>query len=314
MKRLLLLALGALLAGACGDSESAPPRSPESAPGSIAPGNFEGRAYERNFVFTTLGGDSAFLVPWLISSRTRPGAVDRRARGWLFRGSAWDAFYDESWETAPTRTPWRLLPHGSLRLTVGEGDAIEGVIFTEGARELQMELSSLLAEWTGPRGQIFRIQEAAIYLSDQRLPGIALDMSRVYTPDQPEAGDWAFLTSGDSLQVVLESQEHSEPRAGGAFRGWARLDFRDLQWSALTLDWAELRAFRPARQDVPVSWTIVSDDGDVEGDLSVQSAQLKAGEGPGPLLPVEALFVVTGELRLEGGSYPVQGLFRLTRP
>jgi hypothetical protein len=314
VKRVLCLALGALLAGACGDSESAPPRSPESTPGSPAPGNFEGRAYERNFVFTTLGGDSAFLVPWLISSRTRPGAVDRHARGWLFRGSAWDAFYDESWETAPTRTPWRLLPHGSLRLIVGEGDAIEGVLFTEGARELHLELSSLLTEWTGPRGQVFRIQEAAIYLSDQRLPGIALEMSRVHTPDPSEAGDWAFLTSGDSLQVVLESQERSEPRAGGAFRGWARLDFRDLQWPALTLDWAELRAFRPARQDVPVSWTIASDEGDVEGNLSVQSAQLQAGQGPGPMLPVEALFVVTGELRLEGGSYPVQGLFRLTRP
>ncbi len=314
MKALLFLTLGVLPTVGCGDSESAPPRSPVSTGGSVAAGNFEGRAYERNFVFTTLGGDSAFLVPWLIDTRTRPGAVDRRARGWIFRGAAWDAFYDEGWETAPTRTPWRLLPHGSLRLIVGEGDAIEHVLFSEGARELDLELSSVLVEWTGPRGQVFRIQEAAIYLSDQRVAGVALDMSRVHAPDQTEPGDWAFLTSGDSLQVVLESQEHSEPGTPGAFRGWGRLDFRELQWPALTLDWAELRAFRPARQDVPVSWTVVSEDADVEGELAVQSAQIQAGQGPGPLLPVEALFVVTGELRLEGGAYPVRGLFRLTRP
>ncbi|HSM60211.1 MAG TPA: hypothetical protein VK849_05415, partial [Longimicrobiales bacterium] len=180
--------------------------------------------------------------------------------------------------------------------------------------QLHLELSAPLIEWAGARGQVFRLLEAAIYLSDQRIGGVALDMSRAHPADQPEPGDWAFLTSGDSLQVVLENPELAPPGADGAFRGWARLGGRDLQWPTLTLDWADVRAFQPARQDVPVSWTLASADGDLGGVLEVQSAQIQALEGPGPLLPVDALFVVSGTLRVEGGTYPVRGLFRHARP
>lgn len=314
MRRVTTALLAAALLSACGAPEDEPSPDGGSGRASAPPGNFGGRTYERNFVFTTLGGDSAFLVPWLMSNRTRPGAVSRRARGWLFRGATWEAFYDRSWETPPTRTPWRILPNGSLRLLVGEGDAVEGVVFSEGPRQLHLELSAPLIEWAGARGQVFRLLEAAIYLSDQRIGGVALDMSRAHPADQPEPGDWAFLTSGDSLQVVLENPELAPPGADGAFRGWARLGGRDLQWPTLTLDWADVRAFQPARQDVPVSWTLASADGDLGGVLEVQSAQIQALEGPGPLLPVDALFVVSGTLRVEGGTYPVRGLFRHARP
>ncbi len=75
-----------------------------------------------------------------------------------------------------------------------------------------------------------------------------------------------------------------------------------------------MRAFQPARQDVPVSWTLTSQEDEVSGVLQVQSAQIQAGEGTGPLLPVDALFLVSGTLRVEGGEYPVRGLFRHTRP
>ena len=67
-------------------------------------------------------------------------------------------------------------------------------------------------------------------------------------------------------------------------------------------------------RDGGASWTITSQDDDIGGVLRVQSAQIQAGEGAGPLLPVDALFLVSGTLRLEGGEYPVRGLFRHTRP
>lgn len=309
---LVLVAL--LLLSGCGPSEPAPARDAVSRGGDSAPGNFRGRIYERNFVFTTLTGDSAFAVPWLMNARTRPGGVDRHARGSLARGTAWEGFYDATWTTPPTRVPWRILPHGALRLVVGEGDAIEQILFSEGPRQLELELSGdPLVEWTGAQGQTYRIFQAATYISDRRVAGLALDMARVHGADVTE-GDWAFLVSGDSLQVVLENPDASDPGTPGACRGWARLDFRDLQWPSLTIDWAEVRAFQPARQDVPVSWTITSPEDDVEGVLQVQSAQIQAGDGPGPLLPVDALFLVSGTLQVEGGAYPVRGLFRHTRP
>ncbi len=314
--RIPALALAAVVVlTACGPSEPAP--TPDSVPAAraVTPGNFRGRIYERNFVFTTLTADSTFLVPWLMSARTRPGGVDRHARGSLARGTAWEAFYDATWTTPPTRVPWRILPHANLRLVVGEGDAVEQILFSEGPRQLELELSGdPLIEWTGVRGQTYRLIDAAIYISDRRVGGMALDMARVHGADAPAEGDWAFLVSGDSLQVVLENPSGASPGTPGACRGWARLDFRDLQWPSLTIDWAEVRAFQPARQDVPVSWTITSLEDDVEGVLQVQSAQIQAGDGPGPLLPVDALFLVSGTLQVEGGAYPVRGLFRHTRP
>lgn len=310
------LALCVAALAACGAPESEPEPLPEAA-GETATGNFRGRVYERNFVFTTLSGDSAFVVPWLMTAQTRPGGVHRRARGLLARGNSWDGFFDQRWDTPPTRIPWRVLPHGSLRLVVREGDAVESVIFSEGQRQLELELEGgSLMEWTGTRGQLYRLVEGAAYLSDQRVPGMILDMSRVHGADEAAHGDWAFLASGDSLQVVLENPTASAPGTVGGCRIWARLDFRDLQWPAVTLDWAELNAFQPARQDVPVSWTVTSADPSLplDGALQVQSAQIQAGEGVGPVLPVDALFLVSGTLRLEGRTFPVRGLFRHTRP
>ncbi|MGD8320147.1 MAG: hypothetical protein PVJ02_06825 [Gemmatimonadota bacterium] len=317
MKRLCLsiLCLAVIAAlSSCGQPEEAPQRPPATGAETPVPGNFRGRVYERNFVFTTLSGDSAFMVPWLMSAHTRPGGVDRRARGWLARGLTWDAFYDESWTTPPTRSPWRILPHGSLRLIVGDGDAIEGILFSQGARELELEVTGgPLIEWTGTQDQVFRLLDGGVYLSDQKVAGIALDMTRVRGADQQE-GDWAFLVSGDSLQVVLENPTAAAPGTTGGYQGWARLDFRDLQWPDITLDWTEVRAFQPARQDVPVSWAVTSGDDAIQGSLEVLSAQIQAGQGDGPVLPVDALFLVSGTLQIQGGDYPVRGLFRHTRP
>ena len=316
MKRTPLPALVLLSAvlTACGPSRSKTPEQPAStATQGSGAGNFHGRIYERNFVFTTLAKDSALVVPWLFTTGTRPGAVDRQARGYLARGGSWEAFYDQEWETPPSRAPWRILPHGSLRLLVGDEDAIQSVIFDEGPRKLELELSNSLVEWTGMRGQQFSVRDAAIYLSDRRIPGLALEMSRVHGSDEADPGDWAFLVSGDSLQMVVENPSATPPGTKGAYRAWARLDFRDLHWPNLTVDWAEVRAFQPARQDVPVSWTLRSEDGDLDGTLQVQSAQIQAGKGSGPLLPVDALFTVSGSVHIEGRTYPLQGLFRHAR-
>lgn len=309
-----IVAWAALLSG-CGAPEGEPTaQPPESGAPAAAATTFRGRVYERNIVFTALSGDSAFWVPWLISGQTQPGGVRRKARGFLARGSTWEAFYDQSWETPPTRTPWRILPHESLRLLVGEGDVIEGMIFSEGQRQLELEVTGdALMEWTGTRGQVFRLLDGAAYLSDQRVAGLILDMSRVHGAEEADHGDWAFLTSGDSLQVVLENPAASPPGTRGAYRVWARLDFRDLQWTSVTVDWADVSAFEPARRDIPVSWTIASDDEQVEGVLQVQSAHVEAGEGEGPVLPVDALFLVVGTIRIEGRTFPVRGLLRHTR-
>jgi hypothetical protein len=307
--RTTLLLLGLL--GACGPTDDAPPGTEVAEEDSLAPvRNFQARSYERHIVFITSQGDSTLLVPWSFTARTRPDGVDREVRGWLARSDTWDPFLSERWEGPPNAAPWRLLPHGSLRLVVGFEDALETIIFQEGARNLEVNLGHLLVEWSGQRAQRYRIHEGAIILSDQTVDGHILDMTRAWATGDVPPGDWGILLSGDSLQLAMEDLDPEPGPEGGAFSIWARVEFLDRQWQRVRLTWSEVRAFESARRDVPMSWEIQSPEGDLTGSLTAMAPFLEVGGGEGPMLPVDALFQVAGTLTLDGGDFPVRGFIR----
>ena len=296
---------------ACTPSRDAPPQAPPDSEGvAIADRNFHGRSYERNLVFLAARGDSTLVVPWFFTARTRAGGVDRRVQAWLARSNVWDRFMDEAWEAPPTRVPWRILPRGPTRLIVGMEDALEKVVFESGPRHLEVTLGSLLAEWTGPRAQVFRVQAGAARLSDLRLEGVVLDMSRAWAAEDEIPGAWGFLVSGDSLQMMLEDADGGSGSDGGDFSVWARVDFLDREWNRVRLVWSEQRSFEPARRDVPVSWDVRHPQREVRGSLTSIASFLVAGEGEGPVLPADALFQVAGTLTVEGRAFPVLGLLR----
>jgi len=296
---------------ACTPTRDAPSEAlPESTGTSITDRNFHGRSYERNLVFLAARGDSTLVVPWFFNARTRAGGVDRRVEAWLARSNEWDRFMDDTWEAPPTRVPWRILPRGPTRLIVGMEDALERVVFESGPRHLEVSLGSLLAEWTGSRAQTFRVQEGAALLSDLRVEGVVLDMSRAWAAEDQPPGAWGFLVSGDSLQMVLEDTDSGNDPEGGSFSVWARVDFLDREWDGVRLIWSEQRPFEPARRDVPMSWEVRHPQREVRGTLASVASFLVAGEGEGPVLPVEALFQVAGTLTVEGRPLPVLGLLR----
>ena len=302
----------ALTLSACGPGESPPPQQGEAQVGDAAVDSLH-RTYDRSLVFSTLGGDSTLLVPWLMTTTVAGDLAERRARGWLARSGTWEPFYSETWTAPATRVPSQLLPHESMRLVVGDQGEIHGILFQEDTRRLEVTLGGVLMEWATPWGQTLRLVDAALYLSDRRVPGIVLDLSRAYAAEETRPGDWAFLTSGDSLQVVLAAPPQGRARAGPPYQGWARLELRDLRWPQLIVDWADTRSFPAARRDVPVSWTVSMPSGGVQGTLVARSSEIAAGEGDGPLLPVDALFDVEGTLTIESRTYPVRGVFRHRR-
>lgn len=308
---LSLIALTLFAVAGCSRERGSEPGSGET--GSQAPAstrNLPSRNYERNIVFFAARGDSTLLVPWFFTARSQAEGVEREVRGWLARGGAWDPFFHERWMDRPNRAPWRILPRGPVRLTVGAGDAIEEVRFQEGGRNLEVILGDLLVEWSGQRAQTYRVQRGTTVLSDGTVEGLVVDASRAWTPQDPAPGDWGFLISGDSLQMVLEDQDPAEAESGGSYACWARLEFLDRQWQGIQLVWSDVRSFEPARREVPMSWTIRSPGGDVGGSLDVVAPFLEAGEGEGPLLPVRALFQVEGDVTLNGRSFPVRGFLR----
>lgn len=292
----------------CGDAEQSVPAGPEGRPAPAENGNFTRRVYERNFVFASLEGDSVFIVPWMMQTVEEPDSVMREARAWLTRGGVWDGFFAERWYTPPTRSPERLLPHLGLQLLVRDDDAIDGVLYEEGPRSLEIILGEAAATWTGARGGSFQVLAGSAYLVDQRVDGMVLDMARASGGGQPTGGDWAFLLSGDSAQFVLAADSEHGGEVPPLYRGWGRYDESDMQWPEVRVDWDRREAFPPARRDVPVEWRVWSSDGSIEADLEAVSAEMQPGEGPGLLLPVRALFEVIGEVSTAEGVFPVHGI------
>jgi hypothetical protein len=264
--------------------------------------------FEQNFVFANVSGDSVFLVPWVIRSRSQPDAVQHEARGWLARSGTWDAFYTEEWTTPPSRAPARFLPYGNLRLLVEEGDIVDGIIFDDGARSLELVLGDALASWGGARGETVEILQGAAYLAEERVDGVVLHLARASADASPPGGDWALLLSGDSVRVVLAADSEHGGEVPPLYRGWADVNGASRQWPELHVEWTATQGFPPARRDVPASWRVWSDNGTFEGELHALSSDIRAGAGPGPLLPVRALFEVVGQVSTAEGDFPIHGL------
>jgi hypothetical protein len=293
--------------GACGDAAPDPPAEPDDGrqDEALAGGQI---LHERAFAFAGFVGDSAFLVPWLMRTLAGQDSVVRETNGWLGRRGTWDAFYAERWTTPPTRAPQRIIPHGSLRLLVQEGDVVDGIIFGDAARRLELAAGAMMATWGGPRGESIELMEGVAYVADQRVEGAIVHMARASAGATPPGGDWALLVSGDSMRLVLAADTEHASDAQPVYRGYAHDGDAERVWSSLRVDWVATQAFPPARRDVPVEWRITSGDGSMSGELRVLSSDIRAGQGPGPLLPVRALYDVEGQVVLTEGRYPVRGL------
>lgn len=309
--RLRRLAAGGglfLLLAACGEPVPEPTATPSGQDESASTEGAARPVYEQSFVFASLSGDSAFLVPWLMRSTVGRDSVVREAHGWLDRSGTWDAFYSAVWSTAPSRAPARILPYGSLRLLVQEEDVVDGIIYEEGARRLEITVGDTRATWGGPRGEAIELLDGAAYLSDERVEGLVLHMARASSGGTPPGGDWALLASGDSLVLVLAADDEHGGEDEPVYRAWADLGEDERVWTEVAVTWTATQAFPPARRDVPVSWRISTDGRQLVGSLEIVSADIEAGTGPGPLLPVRALYEVAGEVTLEGRRLPVRGL------
>jgi hypothetical protein len=308
----LVLAVAACSREPGGNAPASEAELPSDSVGAVE----EGRTFERSIVFLSERRDSVLMVPWLISAQTIPGGVRREVRGLLARGTTWEQFFGDAWETAPTRMPWRVLPRGQMRLVVGEDDAIQEILFDEGPRQLEVALENRnpLAEWSGQRGETVRLLEGSLVLAGARVPGLVVDLARGRQAREAPNGDWAVLTDGSALKLVLHAVEAREQGTVGAFRAWALLGTQELDWPSVTVTWVETRAFERARRDVPVRLTATSGAGDLTVELNVRNAELQAGTGEGPQLPVDALFVVEGTVRMGTDSRPVHGLLRHVQP
>jgi hypothetical protein len=305
----------------CGEIEPQGERpagnTPDTRVEAVSDENLEpGPWYERSFVFISADRDSVVALPWSFHTRQIGEREVRQRDAWLGNAGAWGLLASEA-DTGRVRSDaTRILPGRSLRIRVGAGDAVTALIFRTGEEEIEALPGLLLAEWTGAPREVVRFHRSRIGLDPNGLEGFLMDLSVRGGPGEDAAGDWLFLHGGDFLQAAFRELPHTlEAEAGPRpYRGWTRIAVRDRHWPGIELEWTEVRNFEEARRDIPVRWTLRSQDGDLTGDLHSVGQHLSTGEGEGPLLPVNALFQIEGEIRHLGDTVGVVGILRHRQP
>ena len=299
------LVLSLLLYACDGDAPAPPVAQQGLQPSESAERNFEDGLYERNVVFMTVGADSAIIVPWFFRASSSEEGVEREVEGWLRRRGLWEPFFRDQWSSEPTRTPSRIQPRGPMDLVVGVTGSLERILFAEGPRQLEVVIDEGMSDWSGNRGETFRIHQGAALFGDQRVDGIVLDMNRARFRDGPEPGEWMFLAGPGRLAILVES-----PGGSPAYTGWGRRGEEEFRWPEVEVIWRSVRSFEEARRDVPDEWELRSPNGNLVVTLVNAGMELRVAAGEGPILPVDGVFQVTGTVVLAGDSLEVRGLVR----
>lgn len=314
------LLLIALLATGCGEVESGSEHTggegAETMVEEMAADSEPGPWHERSFVFVSADTDSVIALPWTFHTRQVGEREVRERDAWLGRAGAWDVLASELDTGRARGDAARILPGRALRIRVGPGDAVAALSFRTPEEEIEAVPGLLLAEWTGSPREVVRFHRARVDLGSNGSEGFLMDLSSRGELEADAASDWIFVHGGDFLQAAFRELPHTiEAEVGPRpYRGWTRIAVRNREWPGIQLEWAEVRSFEDARRDIPVRWSLSSQDGELTGDLHSVGSHLSAGEGEGPLLPVNALFQVEGQIRLLGDTVDVVGILRHRQP
>lgn len=261
-----------------------------------------GTTYRRTIVFMETSRDSSMFVPWDFVNRVEADGIRRSARGWLGRAGEWRMFVEEDWTTELTRAPWRILPRGSARLVVGLDDAVAELYFREGLRDLSVRPGEVVAQWSGQRGETFRLLAGTAVLAGVETGGLVLDAFTATTTDAHDPGELALLAGDDGFRLVIADVE-----GVGHRRAWARTESESYSWTEVEVVWQETRTFERARRDVPVVWRIGATEPVLSGEFESVSSHLHTLEGTGALLPVLGVYEVRGHIDLETERIDVAG-------
>lgn len=281
------------------EDSGASPRA-ETEPGAAA-----GTTYRRTVVFVGASRDASMYVPWEFANRVEPDRILRSTRGWLGRAGEWRLFVEDDWSTEATRTPWRILPRGSARLIVGTDDALREIYFQEGMRDLSVRMGEVIAEWSGQRGETYRLLNGTSRLAGVETKGLVLDALTARPNEADESSELALVTGGPRFQLLFADSEGSDP-----YRAWARLGTDTYSWPEVEVAWPELYTFERARRDIPVVWTISSTDPELTGRFEAVSSHQHTMRGSGARLPALGVYEITGSVTIDAERIEVSGFLR----
>lgn len=295
---------------ACGG----PADDAESGNGGTVQGAGETVRYSREFVFLSQGGGDATIVPFVFRAHEVGDTIDRTAIAWLGRGATWDRFLESNHAGTPTGGVWRVAPHTDLRVLAGGPVEVESFRFERDERRLRLDLAGPVTPWTEAGDTRFRLLTGRLFLGTETLTGPVLevlDIERMLADGWPPSQDFdaIFLTSGDSVQIVLAESIGDSSRDDRGY-AWFRTPSAEGTADGAEIRWLDVRPLQDARRDIPRRWSFRIPGQGIIGEVDAVGQDVLLGPERGGRRAIEIRFGVEGWIQIGEVRRPVIGMVR----
>ncbi|HUE77532.1 MAG TPA: hypothetical protein VMM83_06280 [Longimicrobiales bacterium] len=300
-------------------------------------------AYDRRLVFLGPGAELPTAAVFDFAVLSDSATLRRGIRVRLVDGVEWIPLMDAGWEMERMREPWRLLPHGDLKVIVGSAGELDALVLAGEELRVRLDPGSSIAEYSPDAGTQLVLRQAELRLGGEPIAGILLDaqLGRAVNPSAiPPATTEASGEEGGQAEEPGEDAEGDyslvvDPapaaRAGaeallldnaGYYVVFAASAEGDIAWvhaagrddirRAARLEPLEWEPFEEAGVQVPIAWRVRSPGDLLGGELRSEAADRAVlGEGAG--IGAMGYVVVTGWIEDRGVRRNVYGLVRHVR-
>lgn len=306
-------------------------------------------AYDRRLIFLGPGEELPTAAIFDFAALSDSSSLRRGVRARLVDGQEWVPLLDEGWEMQPMREPWRLVPHGPLKVVVGDAGEMDALLL-RGDVELRLEPGASIAEYSPDAGTQLVLRQGRLRLGTEPVTGILLDaqLARAVSPAAARAGfaDTAAADSAaapgadtgsagsetggaDETPAVADPAPTARPGAEGLLldnsgyyvvfapsaegdMAWVHAGGRDDVRRGARLVPFEWETLRESGVEAPTAWRVSSPGEALGGELRAQAADralLEGGADPG----VIGYVIVTGWIEDRGVRRNVYGLIRHVR-
>lgn len=286
--------------------------------------------YNHRLIFLGPGADLPTTAVFDFTALSDSIGLRQGVRVRVVDGAGWRGLMDAGWEMESMRAPWRLVPHGPLKMVVGETGDLAAVIHRDSVTT-RLALGSTLAELSPDVGTQLVLRRAQLVLDGRSVPGILLDaqLGRAVNPELAVRADTATGDDGAPADSAGFATPIARPGAeallldnAGYYAVLAAASAGPLAWthnagrndvrSGTRLEPTTWSAVEDGQVQVPTAWRVVSPDGELTGELAARATDRVALTGAGEL---EALVytLVSGWVEDRSVRRDVFGLVRHVR-
>lgn len=278
-------------------------------------------AYNRRLLFLGPGSVLPTAAIFDFASLSDSASLRRGVRLRLLENGAWSALLDDGWEMDPMREPWRLVPHGPMKIVVGDAGDVDALSF-DGEPPLRLEPGLTIAEHSPDAGTQLVLRQGRLVLGGSAVPGVLLDaqlgraLSPSGPPPQPTAeGDSAFSPTpaprpgAEALLVDNAGYYAVFGRSAAGDLAWIHSVGRNDSRRGARLDPSDWELDSESGLRLPTSWRVVAPGDILAGELTVEASDPARLEQASELTAL-GYVVVTGWIEDRGVRRDVYGLVR----